>query len=291
MEFPDTGERCALKDCKQLDFLPFKCDHCNLTFCKNHFNGESHGCSKSLSDVISSKEPSSNFVCSKEDCKETSHVEMLCYKCKIHFCLKHRYHGCFETNDDETLKKLKKWQIPKRQFAQAKAIVDQEVSDSLKKSKNTAMANKVCKKRLPVDFNCCNNLKLFRFYQVQLMRVKSVAVGPKNVPVNERCYFLVYPPITVSNKVSNVPKGIYMNKHWTIGKIIDSMADILKIPNNNNTTTGNKLRLFNHNTGTSICNQMDAPLMDLLESSLLIDGQCIILEYSDDASVDLTLYK
>lgn len=268
MEFPNTGECCTLDDCKQLDFLPFKCDHCHLTFCKDHFNAESHKCSKSLSDVISSKEPSSNFVCSKQDCKETSLTEMLCYKCKIHFCLKHRYHGCFETNDDETLKKLKKWQIPKKQFAQAKAIVDQEVSDSLKKSKNTAMANKV-----------------------QLMRVKSVAVGPKNIPMNERCYFLVYPPVTILSKVTSTPKGIYMNKNWTIGKIIDSTADIFKIPNNNNTSTTNKLHLFNHNTGECICDKMDTPLTDLFENSLLIDGQCIILEYSDNASVDLTLYK
>lgn len=268
MEFPNTGENCAFDNCKQLDFLPFKCDHCQLTFCKNHFNSESHKCSKPQSDVTLSKEKSPNYVCSKEDCKETSVVEMLCYKCKIHFCLKHRYHGCMEVSDDETLKKLKKWQIPKRQFAQAKAIVDQEVTDSLRKSKNTAMANKV-----------------------QLMRVKSTAIGPKNVPISERCYFLVYYPITVSNKDSTVCKGIFTNKNWTIGKIIDSIVEVLKIPSNNNASTTNKLRLFNYNTGASISEQMDIRLTDLFENSILIDGQRIILEYSDNTSVDVNLYK
>lgn len=268
MEFPNTGERCALDNCKQLDFLPFKCNYCNLTFCKTHFNAESHKCDKSISNVTTSTEHTSNYICSKQDCNEISPVEILCYNCKNHFCVKHRYHGCLETSNDETLKKLKKWQIPKKQFAHAKAIVDQEVSDSLRKSKNTAMANKV-----------------------QLMRVKSIAVGPKNVPTNERCYFLVYPPITLTNKVTSMPKGIYMNKNWTIGKIIDSIADLLKIPNNNNTSITNKLHLFNYNTGASISNQMDTPIIDLFENSVLIDGQCIILEYSDNTVVDLTLYK
>ncbi|KAK2575308.1 hypothetical protein KPH14_008157 [Odynerus spinipes] len=268
MEFPATGECCALDNCKQLDFLPFKCDYCHLTFCKTHFNAESHKCAKSVSNITSPTKQSLNFVCSKDDCKETSLIEMLCYNCKNHFCIKHRYHGCLETNNDETLRKLKKWQIPKKQFAHVKAIVDQEVSDSLRKSKNTAMANKV-----------------------QLMRMKSIAVGPKNVPTNERCYFLVYPPIIAASKITNVPKGIYMNKNWTVGKIIDSMADILKIPNNNNTSITNKLHLFHYNTGASICNKMDTPVIDLFESSVLIDGQCVILEYSDDTAVDLTLYE
>lgn len=268
MEFPNIGEHCVLEDCKQLDYLPVKCDHCQLTFCKIHFKAESHKCTKVASNFTSSTEKSLNFVCSKPDCKEMSPIEILCYNCKNHFCIKHRYHGCLEISNDETLKKLKKWQIPKKQFAHAKAIVDQEVADSLKKSKNTAMANKV-----------------------QLMRVKSNAVGPKNIPMDERCYFLVYPPASVVSKVTTAPKGIYINKHWTVGKIIDSMADILKIPNNNNLSNTNKLHLFHYNTGKSICNKMDTPIIELFENSVLIDGQCIILEYSDNTAVDFTLYK
>jgi len=102
----------------------------------------SHECLKTKS-TTSNQEKSVNFLCSKESCKETSLIEMPCIKCKQHFCVEHRHHGCSELSETGKIEKLKKWQIPKRQFAEAKAIVDQQIADSLKKSKNTAMANKV----------------------------------------------------------------------------------------------------------------------------------------------------
>ena len=63
------------------------------------------------------------------------------------------------------------------------------------------------------------------------MRLKGSAVGVKNIPMNERCYFLVYLPTTISNKHIGPSKSIYVNINWTIGKAIDSIADILKISN------------------------------------------------------------
>jgi len=44
MEFPDFGKQCANKDCKQLDFLPVKCDKCHALFCKDHSTFDSHQC-------------------------------------------------------------------------------------------------------------------------------------------------------------------------------------------------------------------------------------------------------
>lgn len=142
MEFPETGKHCSIKECKLLDFLPFVCEHCQATFCKEHFHMVSHKCLKTENTKLA-KEKSINFLCSKESCKETSLIEMPCIKCKQHFCVTHRHHGCLELSETEKTQKLKKWQIPKKQFAEAKAIVDQQIADSLRKSKNTAMANKV----------------------------------------------------------------------------------------------------------------------------------------------------
>jgi len=142
MEFPETGKHCSIKNCKLLDFLPFVCEHCRAIFCKEHFHMISHECLKTKS-TTSNQERSMNFLCSKESCKEISLIEMLCIKCKQHFCIEHRHHGCLELSETGKTEKLKKWQIPKKQFAEAKAIVDQQIADNLKKSKNTAMANKV----------------------------------------------------------------------------------------------------------------------------------------------------
>ncbi|KAL2765953.1 AN1-type zinc finger protein 2A isoform 2 [Daubentonia madagascariensis] len=44
MEFPDLGKHCSEKTCKQLDFLPLKCDACKQDFCKDHFTCAAHRC-------------------------------------------------------------------------------------------------------------------------------------------------------------------------------------------------------------------------------------------------------
>lgn len=268
MEFPEVGKRCAVEDCEQLDFLPIPCDHCQLLFCKEHYHTASHKCRNLVKNVVTTTSSGRYYVCSEESCKDASPIEMPCIKCRKHFCLTHRYHGCLEISNDEKARKLKKWQIPKQQFAEAKAAADQEVSDNLKRSKNTAMANKV-----------------------RLMRVKGSASGPKKVPMNERCYFLVYPPLAVTNKFIKPSKAVYISSNWTVGKIIDSIADTLKIINNNNNPNECKLRLFHFVTGAVICNDMGTPVKQLFDDNELVDGQSVILEYSDNTSVDSSLYK
>ncbi|XP_066581218.1 AN1-type zinc finger protein 1-like [Prorops nasuta] len=263
MEFPQTGENCSITDCKQLDFLPFLCEYCQNIFCKVHFNAECHNCKNITTNDSTSQGEKIIYECFEESCKEKSIIEMLCIKCKRHFCLVHRYHGCLEMSEGDKSKKLKKWQIPKKQFAEAKAAVDQEVTMNLKKSKNNTMANKV-----------------------QYMKVKATAVGPKKVPVCERRYFLVYPP-----SLSTTPKNVFVSGQWTIGKTIDSISETLKISNHNNTVNSIKLNLFHYATGICFSNEKETLLEDLFSNATLIDGQSIILEYSNDNHVDLSLYK
>lgn len=128
------------------------------------------------------------------------------------------------------------------------------------------------------------------YLQVQLMRVKGSAIGPKNVPVSERCYFLVHLPLTVKNKHIGTSKGVFVNSQWTIGKCIDSMADTLKVPNNNAATT-NKLLLYHHSNGALICNEMGTPLTKLFENFTIVDGQRVVLEYSDNVPIVTSSYK
>lgn len=265
MEFPNVGERCTVEECKQLNFLPITCSHCHDVFCEQHYLTDYHKCTSFHDNVTETKTKFSSYVCTDELCKNTSLIEMHCIKCKKHYCLKHRHHGCSEQSKE---KKLKKWQVPKNQFAEAKAIVDQEISNNLKKSKNVAMANKI-----------------------RLMRIKSSAVGPKNVPTNERCYFLAFSSTKTINKHLGPARGIYVNMNWTMGKVIDSIASTLKMPNNNNLENSTKLQLYHHETGAVVTKEMNTPLTKLLESSELVDGQSVILEYSDNDYVDTSLYK
>lgn len=44
MEFTDIGVHCAVQSCNKQDFLPFKCDSCQLSFCLEHRTYMEHGC-------------------------------------------------------------------------------------------------------------------------------------------------------------------------------------------------------------------------------------------------------
>ena len=40
------GRNCAVKSCRQLDFLPFTCDACHEVYCLEHRQYQSHSCPK-----------------------------------------------------------------------------------------------------------------------------------------------------------------------------------------------------------------------------------------------------
>ena len=40
------GRNCAVKSCRQLDFLPFTCDACHEVYCLEHRQYQSHSCTK-----------------------------------------------------------------------------------------------------------------------------------------------------------------------------------------------------------------------------------------------------
>ena len=41
-----VGKQCSDPACLLVDFLPFKCQHCQLSFCQEHFKVDAHKCSK-----------------------------------------------------------------------------------------------------------------------------------------------------------------------------------------------------------------------------------------------------
>lgn len=143
MEFPSMGIRCSVSTCKQLDFLPLTCSYCESVYCKEHYHVAAHICSKFQENVVSNVQPVSYYRCSDTSCDNNSPVEMPCIKCRLHFCITHRHHGCLDIGEEEKLKELDKWNKPKQEFSQAKAMLDKQINNSLKKAKNSAVANKV----------------------------------------------------------------------------------------------------------------------------------------------------
>ncbi|OXU16364.1 hypothetical protein TSAR_007343 [Trichomalopsis sarcophagae] len=239
--------QCFIKECNQLDFLPLDCKYCKNIFCKNHFNTASHSCPQLAENVAENTGKANLFHCSQMQCTTKSAVEMTC-----------------DTRQSE----LERWSKPKEEFLETKKIVDTELRNKLKKSKNSALAIKV-----------------------QLMKLKNKSVGPSIVPVGDRCYFSVHPPINNGSKIFDGSRGAYVSVNWSIGKVIDSISNSLNIPNSNNLANVQKLRMFHYLNGNIVTSQMDIILSELFRIGSLVDGQDIILEYSTNDRVDFSLYK
>ncbi|KAL8175365.1 UNVERIFIED_CONTAM: zinc finger, AN1-type domain [Gekko kuhli] len=134
MEFPDLGEHCSERTCKQLDFLPLKCDACGEIFCKDHIAYSWHRCSSAYkkdiqvpvcplcntpipvkkgetADVVvgahmdkgcrldSARRKEKIFTnkCFRPGCKKKEMMKLVCDQCGQNFCLQHRHpldHGC-----------------------------------------------------------------------------------------------------------------------------------------------------------------------------------------------------
>ena len=41
-----VGKQCSDPSCYLVDFLPFKCQHCEQSFCQEHFKVDVHHCTK-----------------------------------------------------------------------------------------------------------------------------------------------------------------------------------------------------------------------------------------------------
>lgn len=126
MEFSNLGSHCSIENCRQQDFLPFQCDACFKTFCRDHRSYAEHLCKHfSLGEVVqkcpvcgkgisilpgidinltmSQHMDSSecfkqeNPKCPKCNIKLTEINTVKCNKCNKKLCVSHRYpdqHQC-----------------------------------------------------------------------------------------------------------------------------------------------------------------------------------------------------
>ncbi|KAL7300228.1 hypothetical protein TKK_0006867 [Trichogramma kaykai] len=256
MELPEVGSQCSFTECKQLDYLPLKCEKCLKIFCKDHYNASLHLCPKINGDSESKKDVKFTGKELHEDnpIAEAFAIRDAAFTQPLH--------------DEKHLQKWDNWEKAKKDFQESKTNVDKDVDSKIKSSKNSAMANKV-----------------------QLMKLKGKAVGLKNIPIAERCYFQVHLPIKGTLKTNSGPEAIFVSTEWSIGRIIDNISDLLNVPNNNNVATATKLRIFNHKTGDIVSKDLSDTLSQFIKSNCLINGNDIILEYCEDEKIDVSLYK
>jgi len=138
MEFPSLGKQCSHGSCKQLDFLPIKCDACQNVFCGDHVRYDIHRCTSAYkkdvqvpvcplcnkpvpitrgelpdikvgehidrfcqSDPAIAKRQVYANRCSVKGCKRKELVPITCNSCRLNYCLRHRNELDHECNGFE----------------------------------------------------------------------------------------------------------------------------------------------------------------------------------------------
>ena len=120
--------------------------------------------------------------------------------------------------------------------------------------------------------------------KVQLMKLKQNADGSKGIVTEDRIYFRVHFPTKKLGAVSS--KNVFVSKLFSVGKIIDVLADLCQIENpNNSSNSSKKLRIFRRIDGDI----WSTDLTEILESMILAEkafnGESIILEYSESPEI------
>ncbi|KAF9267411.1 hypothetical protein L218DRAFT_855568 [Marasmius fiardii PR-910] len=125
------GKQCSYSSCNLVDFLPFKCQHCQESFCQEHFKVEAHTCPsydaskhdriapscplcntpvaippgqdpnvsmenhfvKQCSVIVGKEVKKSTPTCARAKCGKVLYAPIRCDKCGKQFCPSHRFPG------------------------------------------------------------------------------------------------------------------------------------------------------------------------------------------------------
>jgi len=192
----------------------------------------------------------SSSKCNYQDCKNRELIPVTCDFCNKEFCLIHRH------QQDHECEKLEK----SKNVESKTAILVKNILDSkgvmIKENK---------------QFRAKNATKINA--QVSLMKLKLNATGEKTIPANDRIYFGITLPITT------VTKAYFFSKTWTIGKLVDYIANGEKLVNLNNVSSAKKLKIFQEEGKEDI--PTDSTLDTLIANQTLINGQNLTLKYFD----------
>jgi len=270
MEFPTLGKQCHEKDCKLLDFLPFECSACKKIFCLEHRSYAAHHC-QSLTDIIIPECPICGAIipvakgedpdvkvdqhinqgcqplpqkeksnkCGVTRCKNHEVVPVICKQCDKNFCFAHRLpqdHACEQTEK------------PSKKAKGGGYILGGTSRPVAAKDNPTAR-------------------------KVALMKLKMHAKGDEKVIPEKRYYLeVVY---GYGEGVKPTPKMMFFDPNWSVGKVLDYVADAGHIENKNNVSKEDKLHLISLKTGTPLSYDLK---LSQIDSSVLQSGDSVLLD-------------
>lgn len=218
----DIGKNCY--KCHQLDFLPFTCEFCKNTYCSNHRTLDQHDCV--------GKSKFTNQHTYTETYKDLPLASSL---------FPDRNAAKIKLDNQIKQGKPKPTNILEKQF---------RVGDV---SKLTPNAFSKFNKFLKIQNK--NKTTLGKFFGkssskvVEMSLLKRLAKGDAKIAVSDRIYiWTLYIKATTDDDFSkiNVEKekiAVFVSKNWPVGRALDSIADLLKVGNFNNSTNDSAERL------------------------------------------------
>lgn len=215
----NLGKHCY--KCQQLNFLPFHCEFCNHVYCSQHRSLDVHNCvgrpqspSNGGNNTYSGPTAASLFPDKEKRQKE----------------LEKRLE----------LSKLSATTIEEKATKTGK-------SSAITKLTKFLHLQKLSRKKLSLLFSrpkATNKV-------AETSSIKKVAKGPNNVSQTDRIYVWVLYVNRNEDEIEKINpekerKGVWVSKNWTIGRALDSVADVVGIMNHNNKTseTSERLQLF-----------------------------------------------
>ncbi|KAF2725992.1 hypothetical protein K431DRAFT_280714 [Polychaeton citri CBS 116435] len=244
------GARCQMPFCRQLDFLPFKCESCKGQFCLDHRTESAHTCSQAgawarrraeangASPSRSSPKPSiltHEQQCASSSCKTLIHTALVtgvhCDRCRREYCLKHRFqqdHDC----SNLTPLGLKVKEGPTQKEKGIAALDRLRAWGSAKKASG--------EKKLQTKTQASAAARI-----QQTAQLKKTAKGDAKVPIDKRIY--LYVEASSDTITAKIPKGnFFYNAEFSVGRILDLAAQSLQVQNLNNRSEKeeDKLRIF-----------------------------------------------
>ncbi|XP_022344600.2 AN1-type zinc finger protein 1-like [Crassostrea virginica] len=253
-EFLNLGKHCSLDGCKQIDFLPFTCTSCQKVFCLDHKFPDDHSCTEFASDSPHVEYTGTKgYSCSFTECSARELMPVVCDKCLKNFCLRHRH------QNDHKCEKLEEKITPTKTAEHVQQILASKKLDVNPKKPRGKKSSKTAAK-------------------VALMKMKLHAVGDTKIPDFDRVYLQVVLPGGAVSKGTTKP--LFFSKTWSVGRVIDAVADRAGISNTNNTGSSQKLRLFSMDSGCLL--PIDQTVDALLQNETFFNGGTVILERVTD---------
>lgn len=234
----DIGKNCF--KCNQLDFLPFVCEYCKLVYCEAHRKPHQHQC-KHYTNPSVTKSPSP---------------------------------------DGPTSASLFPDRYRDRQRIDSLLVAPKPVSIESKMRLGVIRLGAISKLNKFLQIQSQKPKKLFDNKKVNpvvaINNLRKIAKGDVKIKLQDRIYiWCLY--INVSEEqlhtvdMQKQRAAIFINKNWSIGKILDYLSDELKIKNNNNKTndTNERLNIFKLNDNKPSLLQTNSKGKDLADGEVL----------------------